>query len=118
MLKRRIAFFRLHAVKLDFSDDAIDELVSMAMAHPTGVRSLRLVLDRVLGEVEFRLPNLAAQGVMGITMDRRAVLGELPPAERRTENGRVPESLLTVRRRAGCYRGKIGPNQKDDPSIW
>lgn len=118
MLKRRIAFFRLHAVELEVSEDGIDEMVSMAMGHPTGVRSLRLVLDRVLGEVEYRLPNLAAQGVMGITLGRRAVRGEAPPAERRTEDGRVPDTLLDVRKRAGCYRGKIDPTQKGDLSIW
>lgn len=118
VLKRRISFFGLHGVRLNFSDDAIDELVSMGMAHPTGVRSLRLVLDRVLGEVEYRLPTLAAQGVRGIALDRRAVRGEVPPAERHTEDGRVSDSLLAVRRRAGCYRGKIDPTQKDDLSIW
>ncbi len=118
VLKRRITFFGLHAVRLSFSDEAIDELVSMAMAHPTGVRSLRLVLDRVLGEVEYRLPDSAAQGVIGIALDRRAVRGEVPPVERRADDGRTPESLLAVRKRAGCYRGKIDPSQKDDLSIW
>lgn len=118
VLKRRIAFFGLHAVRLNFSDDAIDELVSMAMAHPTGVRGLRLVLDRALGEVEFRLPHLAAQGVIEIAMDRRAVRGEVPPVESRADDGKPPDSLLAVRRRAGCYRGKIDPNQQIGLSIW
>jgi len=117
ILKRRIAFFGLHAVTLVFSEDGIDEMVSMAMAHPTGVRGLRLVLDRVLGKVEFRLPELVAQGVIGIAMNRRAVRGEVPPVEMRADDGKAPESLLAVRRRAGCYRGKIIPTQKDELSI-
>ncbi len=118
VLRRKIIFFGLHGVRLSYTQDAIDELVSMAMTHPTGVRSLRLVLDRVLGEAEYRLPDSAAQGVIEISLDRQAVRGEVPPVERRADDGRTPESLLAVRKRAGCYRGKIDPSQKDDLSIW
>lgn len=103
VLSRRKAFFALHGVRLEFTDSAIDEVVAMALVHPTGARSLRLIFDQVLSGIEHRLPELAAHGVTSLVYDSAAVRGNTPPIERGGGEPNVPELLMEVRRKAATY---------------
>ncbi|MCU0749401.1 MAG: AAA family ATPase [Akkermansiaceae bacterium] len=102
-LLRRIAYFSLNGVRLMFDDDAVDVIVAMAMAHPTGARSLGMILNKLLLDLEFRLPDLVAEGVFEISFDKRAARGETGPVLARESSRELRESLMEIRRKAGGY---------------
>lgn len=103
VLARRKAFFATHGIRLELTDDAIDTVVAMAMTHPTGARSLRLIIDQTLRGVEHRLPDLAELGVTSLVYDSEAVLGNAPPTERRCGQTVFLEPLFDLRRKAASY---------------
>lgn len=109
VLSRRKAFFALHGIRLELTDDAIDAVMTMAMHHLTGARSLGLILDQVLKEVEHRLPDLAQQGVTSLVYDREAVLGHASPTERTCAKKVSLDSLFELRRKAASYTKRRKP---------
>ena len=114
VLMRKKDFFLLHGVRLEFTEDALDAVVTMAMVHPTGARALRLIIDRVLRSVEHRLPEMARQGITALIYDRAAVLGHAPPTER---NSGIPvflDLLFEIRRRAASYAAWVKPHPSID----
>jgi ATP-dependent protease Clp ATPase subunit len=106
VLARRKDFFALHGVRLEITDDAIDTLVSKAVAQGTGARALRLVIDQMLRGVEHHLPEMAALGVNALIYDQGAVLGVSAPIK---HMGTLSNSsqLIEVRQHA-AYAKHIG----------
>ncbi|MCP5542946.1 MAG: AAA family ATPase [Akkermansiaceae bacterium] len=113
-LLRRIAYFSGHGVRLVFDDDAVDVIAAMAMAHPTGARSLGMILDKLLLDLEFRLPNLAKEGVVEVAFDKRAAQGETDPVVTRDSSREGGQSLMEMRKRAGTYITRPMPKGGDD----
>jgi ATP-dependent Clp protease ATP-binding subunit ClpX len=103
VLARRKAFFATHGIRLELTDDAIDTVVALAIAHPTGARSLRLILDQTLRGVEHCLPDLAEMGVTSLVYDREAVMGNAPPTERTCGAKPSLEPLVELRQKAASY---------------
>jgi ATP-dependent Clp protease ATP-binding subunit ClpX len=114
VLKRKVAQFALHGVRLHFDDDAIAAVADMVLAHPTGARGLRLILGQVLSEWEFQLPELAESGVTDILFDERAVRGESHPVVKRSISQYARDSLLQARCKAGSYTSKLSKKERDD----
>ena len=112
VLARRKSFFAAHGIRLELTDDAIDTVVAMAMAHATGARSLRLIIDQALRGVEHRLPDLAELGVTSLVYDSEAVLGNAPPTERKCGQTVFLEPLFELRRKAASYANR----QRKDPT--
>jgi ATP-dependent Clp protease ATP-binding subunit ClpX len=113
VLARRRDFFALHGIKLQFSDDALDELVSRALLHGTGARALRHEVDQVLRQVEHRLPDMARGGVDTLVIGRDAVLG-LSPMIERMGGCKDLSKLLEIRRRAAGGRKKDAKEEDPD----
>lgn len=113
VMARRKEFFALHGVRLEITDDAIDALVSSAVAQGTGARALRLVIDRMLRGVEHRLPEMAASGVNALIYDRDAVLGLSAPIEHSGKPAH-PAQLFKIRRRAACVLRKASHDRRGD----
>ena len=118
VLTRKIANFALHGVRLVFDDGAIDVVADMAVAHPTGARSLRMILGRVLADWEFQLPILANAGVCEIRFDAQSVRGNGTPTVTRNPSQKASESLIHARRKAGTYAGKPLVRKSDDPTMF
>jgi ATP-dependent Clp protease ATP-binding subunit ClpX len=118
VLRRKMAQFALHGVRLLFDDSAIDAVADKAMAHPTGARGLRMILGRVLAEWEFQLPGLADSGVTGIYFDERAVRGDGPPSVSRVQSQQSCDLLIEARRKAGSYAGTPLIKKSDDMTIF
>ena len=115
VLARRKAFFEIHGIRLELTDDAIDTIVTLAIAHPTGARSLRLILDQTLRGVEHRLPEMARQGVTSLVYDSEAVIGNAPPTERTCGEPASLDLLFELRGKAASYaaRGKPAARLED-----
>lgn len=119
VMARRKSFFALHQIRLEVTDDAIDELVIRALAHATGARALRQVIDQVLRVVEHRLPEMAQSGVHTVVVDRSAVQGHTPPIEHKG-NPQDLSALDEIRRRAVLQQKPEGDvsSDADDSCIF
>jgi ATP-dependent Clp protease ATP-binding subunit ClpX len=58
LLKQYIKLFAIQNVKLQFEDAAITQIVKKAMLRKTGARGLRAILEHILLDTMFELPNL------------------------------------------------------------
>lgn len=111
VLARRKDFFALHGVRLEITDDAIDALVSKAVAQSTGARALRLVIGQMLRGVEHQLPEMAGLGVNALIYDRDAVLGVSAPIKHKGKPS-TPSQLIEIRQHA-AYAKQAGDKGKD-----
>ncbi len=55
-------FFGLEGAELQFTDDALQAVAEKAMARDTGARALRSILEDVMMELMFELPEMKARG--------------------------------------------------------
>jgi ATP-dependent Clp protease ATP-binding subunit ClpX len=72
-LRRKVDEYAMHGISLVFAPGAINRLADMAMAHPSGVRGMRQIITEVLEPWDYRLPNLASDGVAEIHFDEIAI---------------------------------------------
>ena len=79
----------MEGVQLTFTDDALAGIAQKAIARKTGARGLRSILENILLESMFELPN--QEGVEEIAINREVVEGRAQPlcsyAERRGDSG-------------------------------
>lgn len=57
LIKQYQKLFLIDNVELDFEDDALDLIVEKALARKTGARALRGVMEEVMNEIMFHLPD-------------------------------------------------------------
>jgi ATP-dependent Clp protease ATP-binding subunit ClpX len=82
LVKQYQHLFSLEGANLEFTDDALSLLAERAMKRDTGARALRAVLDEVMLEVMYELPEAQSAGVT-YALDAEAIeagltLSELP----------------------------------------
>ena len=115
MNKRRL--YELHGIAVDFSDEAIDEMVARAIGMGTGARSLKRILEDTLHGIDHRLPDLAADGITAIVVSAETVRGGEADMHRNATESRPLNRLLSLRERAGAYR-HWQKKSKEEQSIW
>jgi ATP-dependent Clp protease ATP-binding subunit ClpX len=62
-------FFEMEGVKLDFTDDALQEVATLAMTRGTGARGLRAVLEDVMLDIMYDLPSRLDVTACTVTKD-------------------------------------------------
>lgn len=67
-------FFDTDGVELEFTPDAIDELVERAIQSKTGARGLQTELERVLIKHMYHIVAYGEQGIKTLTIDRAQVV--------------------------------------------
>ena len=73
------ALFELDGIQLEFNDNALMAVVEKTEEQDLGARGLHKILDDVLMEVQYELPDLAKQGVEKIVITKQTVkFGESP----------------------------------------
>ncbi|MBW6455550.1 MAG: ATP-dependent Clp protease ATP-binding subunit ClpX [Trueperaceae bacterium] len=83
LLKQAQALFALEGVELSFSDAALREIARRATARGTGARALRAVMERVLEDLVFELPEAGVEHVHLDVEDLDAPLAALQRGRRR-----------------------------------
>ena len=78
VVKQYQHLFSLDKVELVFQQDALEAAAEEAMAHKTGARGLRTIIERTLLDVMYELPSL--QGVRRCLVDAEVVEGKKQPA--------------------------------------
>ncbi len=69
LIKQYQKLFELDDVKLEFTDDAIQEIARLAMERKTGARGLRSILESVLSDLMYEVPSDDNVGICTITKD-------------------------------------------------
>lgn len=77
IIKQYQKLFKLEGVELQFDPFALDEIVKIAMARKTGARALRSIVEDILLDIMYELPNL--ENVSKCLITRDVVLGNGEP---------------------------------------
>ena len=89
LVKQYQKLFDMEQVELTFRDDALDAIAKRAIQRKTGARGLRSIMEGILLDTMFELPNL--RGVEEVVVNAEVVDGRAKPlyvhADRPTEQG-------------------------------
>jgi ATP-dependent Clp protease ATP-binding subunit ClpX len=89
LVKQYQRLFEMEDVRLELTDEALRGIAKKAIARKTGARGLRSIMEAILLESMFELPNLT--GVSEIVINREVVEGRAMPlhiySDRRSEIG-------------------------------
>ncbi len=58
LLKQYAKYFRMEGVKLEFTEEALEEIATKALKYNTGARALRSIMENFMLDIMFNLPNL------------------------------------------------------------
>ena len=78
LVKQYQALFALDKIKLEFNIKSIEAIVDIAVDQKLGARGLRKILDNILLETQYNLPEYAADGISRIIITADAVQGKKP----------------------------------------
>ncbi len=68
--------FSLEGAKLTFTDDALKEIAKRAMLRKTGARALRAVMEELMLDLRYQLPDIAEDG-SEFVLDRHAIVNNV-----------------------------------------
>lgn len=74
IIKQYQKMFELDGIKLTFTDDALMEIAKKAQTIKTGARGLRRILEDILLDIEFKLPQLYKDGYREVVIDDMVIL--------------------------------------------
>ena len=77
LLKQYKRLFEFDDVKLEFREDALNEVAKRAISKKTGARGLRSILESILLKTMFALPDM--ENVDSVTIDKSVVKGKTEP---------------------------------------
>ena len=80
LTKQYAKLMSMEGVELEFTPDALGELATQAIKKGTGARALRSLLEKLMLDVMFDVPN---SDIIGCKITRQVVLGETKPILRR-----------------------------------
>ena len=77
LVKQFQHFFRLEGAELEFTADALDLIAERALQRRTGARALRAVMDEIMLELMYHLPEMDNVNAVYV-IDERAISERLP----------------------------------------
>ena len=87
LIKQYQKLLAMDGVELEFTDDAIREIAREAIKRKTGARGLRAIVEEIMLDVMYEIPN--RKDVKKVIIDRDVVLKKKPPifiTEEQNEN--------------------------------
>ena len=79
LLRQYKKLFKIENIDLDFHKDALKEIVNLALRYKSGARALRSVMESIMLDLMFNLPELSDSGGHKIIISRKFVIGEKEP---------------------------------------
>lgn len=89
LVKQYSKLFSMEGVKLHFTRDAISAIAEKAIELKTGARALRSIMERIMLDVMYELPQ--NQNVVEVTIQRPTVEGRAKPKLKFGEKGKSAE---------------------------
>lgn len=83
LIKQFQRLFEMEDIELEFSRDALSEIVTFALKRKTGARALRAILENVMLQPMFEVPSM--ENVRKVKISRNTVLGLEKPKVLRTK---------------------------------
>lgn len=83
IIKQFAAMFELEDVKLTFTDEALRAIAEKGMEAGTGARALRMILEKLMGNLMFEVPSDSS--IIEIVVDKDAVAGVHSPVVKRSQ---------------------------------
>lgn len=84
------AIFKMDRVDLEFTPEARTAIANLSIAKKTGARGLRNIIEHILLNIQFNLPDLAQQGLSKVIITEQAVEDRRPVMiYKNTEQGTV-----------------------------
>jgi len=120
ILPKQQRLFEIHGVELEFTDEALRAVAEEADGLGTGARALSRIVLRSLDDVDFRLPELASDGVTRVTVTAGAVLGREAAVlvrEPRPQDGTPRPTPPAVEIRADVLAHLAARARREDPAI-
>jgi ATP-dependent Clp protease ATP-binding subunit ClpX len=84
LTKQFCKLLAMEGVELEFSDDALREMAVQALKKGTGARALRGLLERIMLDTMYDVPN--SDDILTVKITRSVVLGESKPIIRRKQD--------------------------------
>ncbi len=84
LVKQFAKLMAMEGVELEFSPDALRELAAQALKKGTGARALRGLLEKIMLEVMYEVPN--SDDILTVTITGSVALGESKPIIRRKQD--------------------------------
>ena len=94
LIKQYQKLFELDDVKLEFTEDALEEIAKLAVERKTGARGLRSILESVMMELMYEVPSDSSIGICTIT---RSVVDRTGEPELVYRDTAVPRKTLSQR---------------------
>jgi ATP-dependent Clp protease ATP-binding subunit ClpX len=86
LTKQYAKLMAMEGVELEFSEDALQELAAQALKKGTGARALRSLLERIMLDIMYEVPN--SDDILHVNITRAVVIGQCKPLIRR-KHGRA-----------------------------
>ncbi|NQV38709.1 MAG: ATP-dependent Clp protease ATP-binding subunit ClpX [Candidatus Marinimicrobia bacterium] len=77
IVKQYKKLFKMDGVNLEFRDDGLDEIILRTMKRKSGARALRSVLENVMLDIQYAIPDM--KNIKNITITRDVVTGKRLP---------------------------------------
>ena len=90
LLKQYQRLFDMEEVKLTFTEDALKAVAKRAIVRKTGARGLRSIMEAILLDTMYELPNL--RGVSEVVINGEVVDGNAKPLYVHAENTKAEEA--------------------------
>jgi ATP-dependent Clp protease ATP-binding subunit ClpX len=84
LVKQFSKLLAMEGVELEFSEDALREMAVQALKKGTGARALRGLLERIMLDTMYDVPN--SDDILTVKITRSVVLGESKPILRRKQD--------------------------------
>jgi ATP-dependent Clp protease ATP-binding subunit ClpX len=72
------AVFALDRVELEFTPEARTAIANLSIAKKTGARGLRSIIEQILLDIQFNLPELAQEGLSKVIITEQTVVDHSP----------------------------------------
>ncbi|MCQ2401020.1 MAG: ATP-dependent Clp protease ATP-binding subunit ClpX [Lachnospiraceae bacterium] len=91
LVKQYAKLFEMDGVKLTFTDEAVKAVAHEAAVKKTGARGLRSIMEKVMVDIMYDIPN--DPSISEVTITEGTVNGTEPPLVVRGNESDVPETL-------------------------
>jgi ATP-dependent Clp protease ATP-binding subunit ClpX len=72
------AIFKLDGVELEFTPEARTKIASMSIEKKTGARGLRNIIEQILLNIQFNLPEMSRDGLSKVIITEQSVEDHMP----------------------------------------
>ena len=83
LLEQYKKLFRMEGIELEFQSDALNEIIIQAMERKSGARALRSVLENLMLDIMYNLPEYSEDNVSHITITKEFIVKGKKPFIRR-----------------------------------